>query len=233
MSNGDLFLNGNEDESHASNYIGNTHGGLLHLNGKYYIFYHRHTNRSSYARQACAEEIVMDENGMFQQAEMTSCGLNGKPLKGIGTYPARIACNLWSKDGTGRYDCKNTKKAFADHPYFTQDKKDGDENARQYIANMRDGAVTGFKYFEIQHLKYISVDINGKAKGTIYISTDRDFEKIIANIEIDINGGRKEMGDVICRLKSGKYPLYFKFHGSGMFDFFSFELGRESLRNPA
>lgn len=233
VSNGDLFLNGNEDESHASNYIGNTHGGLLHLNGKYYIFYHRHTNRSSYARQACAEELVMDENGMFRQAEMTSCGLNGGPLRGIGTYPARIACNLWSKDGTGRYDCKNPKKVFADHPYFTQDKKDGDESARQYIANMRDGAVTGFKYFEIQHLKYISVDINGKAKGTIYISTDRDFEKIIANIEIDINGGRKEMGDVICRLKSGTYPLYFKFHGSGMFDFFSFELGRESLRNPA
>lgn len=24
---GDLYLNGNEDETHASNYLGNTHGG--------------------------------------------------------------------------------------------------------------------------------------------------------------------------------------------------------------
>ena len=80
----------------------------------------------------------MDEQGHFHQAEMTSCGLNGGPLKGIGRYEARIACNLWSKKGTGRYDCRNPKKVFADDPYFTQDKKDGDEShAANYIGNNR------------------------------------------------------------------------------------------------
>ncbi|WP_412363236.1 hypothetical protein [Faecalimonas umbilicata] len=94
VSNGDLFLNGNTNENHASNYIGNIHGSILQLKERYYVFYHRHTNRSSYARQACAEELVMRADGSFEQAEMTSCGLNGGPLKGNGRYEARIACNL-------------------------------------------------------------------------------------------------------------------------------------------
>ena len=224
VSNGDLFLNGNEDESHASNYIGNTHGGLLHLNGKYYIFYHRHTNRSSYARQACAEEIVMDENGMFQQAEMTSCGLNGGPLKGIGTYPARIACNLWSKDGTGRYDCKNPKKAFADHPYFTQDKKDGDESARQYIANMRDGAVAGFKYFEMGEATEISVEISGRAHGKMTVSEKADFSVVNAEIPVDNPSGGPGEFQAEFKMKTGKKALYFRYVGEGNINFVNFSL---------
>lgn len=217
-------MDGKEDESHASNYIGNTHGGILHLNGKYYIFYHRHTNRSSYARQACAEEITMDENGMFRQAEMTSCGLNGGPLKGVGTYPARIACNLWSKDGTGRYDCKNPKKAFAEHPYFTQDKKDGDGSARQYIANMRDGAVAGFKYFVMGEAKEISVKLAGKAKGKMLVSGNRDFSAI--NAEIPVENLNNVKTDFTAKLIAGKgkRALYFEYKGEGYVDFISFTL---------
>ena len=193
-------------------------------NGKYYIFYHRHTNRSSYARQACAEEIIMDENGMFRQAEMTSCGLNGGPLKGVGTYPARIACNLWSKDGTGRYDCKNPKKAFAEHPYFTQDKKDGDGSARQYIANMRDGAVAGFKYFVMGEAKEISVELAGKAKGKMLVSGNRDFSAI--NAEIPVENLNNVKTDFTAKLIAGKgkRALYFEYKGEGYVDFISFTL---------
>lgn len=80
---GDLYLNGNEDETHASNYLGNTHGGMLQIEDQWYIFYHRQTNRSSYARQACAEKLERRNDGGFQQAEITSCGLNQGALKGI------------------------------------------------------------------------------------------------------------------------------------------------------
>ena len=59
---------------------------------------------NSYSRQACAEKLVRNPDSSFQQAEVTSCGLNGGPLKGEGRYEARIACNLWSRDGVGRYD---------------------------------------------------------------------------------------------------------------------------------
>lgn len=125
---GDLYLNGNEDETHASNYLGNTHGGMLQIEDQWYIFYHRQTNRSSYARQACAEKLERRGDGGFQQAEITSCGLNQGALKGIGTYEARIACNLWSITGTGRYDGKSPKQKLKDHPYFTQSGKDRENN---------------------------------------------------------------------------------------------------------
>lgn len=35
---GDLYLNGNEDETHASNYLGNTHGEMLQIEDQWYIF---------------------------------------------------------------------------------------------------------------------------------------------------------------------------------------------------
>lgn len=224
ISNGDVFLNGNEEENHASNYIGNTHGGLLKLQDKYYIFYHRQTNRSSYARQACAEELVMDADGKFQQAEMTSCGLNGGPLKGTGRYEARIACNLWSKYGTGRYDCKSPKKVFADHPYFTQDKKDGDKTARQYIANMRDGSVAGFKYFDIRNVKEISVELSGNAKGEFQASNDKEFQNIVARGSVELSGDTHKEFSFACTMPEGKRAMYFRYQGAGYVDFWTFEM---------
>lgn len=224
ISNGDLFLDGNEDESHASNYMGNTHGGMLCLKGKYYIFYHRHTNRSSYARQACAEELRMDTDGMFGQAEMTSCGLNGKPLRGKGTYEARIACNLWSKTGTGRYDCRNPKQVFADHPYFTQTGKDGDETAVQYIANMRDGSVAGFKYFSFENTENISAEIFGKAKGKLVVSETPDFSVVNAEIQIESTSENIGIFHSDLKIETGKKALYFRYEGEGSLHFVRFSL---------
>ena len=57
VSQGDIFLDSNLSEKHAANYLGNTHGGLLKLEDKWYVFYHRQTNRHSYSRQACAEKL--------------------------------------------------------------------------------------------------------------------------------------------------------------------------------
>ena len=79
VSNGDIGMEGVPDVKHARNNTGNTHGSIIELNGKYFVFYHRHSNRKQSSRQAMAEEIRF-EDGKFYQAEMTSCGLNGGPL---------------------------------------------------------------------------------------------------------------------------------------------------------
>lgn len=172
---GNLYMEGREDETHARNYLGNTHGGMAELNGSWYIFYHRQTNRHSYSRQACAERLERTLDGGFKQAEVTSCGLNGGPLAGVGEYQARIACNLWSKEGTARYDRKFDKAA---HPYFTQHKKDDDRSATQYIANLKDGAVAGFKYFRFENAGGIRVQAAGSAKGLLRVSIHEDFADI-------------------------------------------------------
>ena len=217
---GDLYLNGNTDEKHATNYLGNTHGGMLEVKGQWYIFYHRQTNLHSYSRQACAEPLKRTADGGFLQAEVTSCGLNGGPLIGKGEYPARIACNLWSKEGTVRYDRKFDKKV---HPYFTQDKPDGDDTATQYIANMRDGAVAGFKYFDIHEVSHLRAVVNGRSEGKLEVSTDPAFTGIAASISIKTEGVLVNATGNI-QLADGVQPLYFRFTGEGYMNFYSFEL---------
>lgn len=219
---GDLYM-GNEDETHAVNYLGNTHGGMLNLNGQWYIFYHRHTNRHGYSRQACAEKLYRTRDGHFLQAEVTSCGLNPGPLRGRGTYEARIACNLWSGQGTGRYDCPHPRRAFRAHPYFTQTGKDRQGHGDQYIANMRDGATAGFKYFEMDGADTIRVEVGGRATGTIEVYEDRNQSHFVARIEVKVSGPRQWFCAPLQAVY-GPRPLYFQYYGSGSMDFYRFTL---------
>lgn len=219
VSNGDIGLEGITDVKHARDYTGNTHGSLIEINGEYYIFYHRHSNRKQSSRQACAEKIRF-ENGRFYQAERTSCGLNGGPLDGKGLYPAYIACNLSGRDGTRFYSMiKHLKKSY---PYITQDGKDRENGPDQYIANMCDGAVAGFKYFNLAHTKKIGVNIKGNARGTLLVKDNLNgcvMAKILINPV-------KEMHEFSASMQNCKenQALFFIFEGSGSFDFFSFRL---------
>ena len=222
VDQGDMFLDGNEDESKALNYLGNTHGGMLKIGNQWYIFYHRQTNRHSYSRQACAEKLMQNPDGSFQQAEVTSCGLNDGPLKGEGRYEARIACNLWSKDGVGRYDGSSPRKRLEAHPYFTQTGKDREDNGDQYIANMRDGAVAGFKYFQMDGPKTILVELRGTASGSMRVSDSPDFTNG-AVIPVSLNNSTITVGGTLD-VGTGKKALYFQFCGTGAVDFIAFEL---------
>ena len=225
---GDLYLDGNEDESRANNYLGNTHGGLLNIGEDWYIFYHRQTDRSSYARQACAEKLKRRPDGGFYQAEVTSCGLNGGPLRGEGRYEARIACNLWAKGHrTGRVDGAKPKKRLAAHPFFTQTGKDRESDGDQYIANMRDGATAGFKYFSIEDVKRVSFELRGAASGEFQLAVTPDFETLCAAAPIWLQkGAPAQTVTVPCRIPQGTQPLYFRFIGDGACDFIAFTLQR-------
>ena len=91
------------EEEQAVNYLSNTHGGLVEIEGQWYVFYHRHTNRHRNSRQMCGEPIKIAEDGRITKTEVTSCGLNGGLLQGTGRYEARVACNLSSARGTFMY----------------------------------------------------------------------------------------------------------------------------------
>ena len=224
VDQGDLYLDGRTEESRGLNYLGNTHGGMVLLNGAWYIFYHRQTNQHSYSRQACAEKLERTPEGGFRQAEVTSCGLNGGPLRGEGKYSAHIACNLWSREGVARYDRKFDKKL---HPFLTQTGKDREEAGDQYIANLRDGSVAGFKYFDLKAPGKIAVEISGGAEGRLEVSLTPGFERILASLPV-----RSESGQGVSRTEaalppvSGKQALYFRFSGQGALNFHAFELIR-------
>lgn len=219
VSNGDIGLPGIPDVRHAHNCTGNTHGSILELDGEYYIFYHRHSNRKQSSRQACAEKLRF-ENGRFYQAEMTSCGLNNGPLSGIGLYPAYIACNLYGRFGTHFMSMIKLPKWGL--PYLTQKGGDRETGPDQYIANMCNGAVAGFKYFDLRQTRKIRVNIRGRANGVLYISTE---EKGAPVAQISITAGAEPLSfETELNTPGEKQALYFRYVGRGSFDFLSFEL---------
>lgn len=225
VSNGDLYLDGRSSDRDALNYIGNNHGSLVKVKDQWYVFYHRQTNRHHYSRQGLAEKIMIREDGSIPQVEMTSCGLNDGPLQGKGEYPSHIACHLMSREGAGRYGVYFGGVFFHTHPYFTQSGSDREDNPDQFIANMRDGAVAGYKYFWMEDVKEVAVCVRGSASGMMSISNalgETPFAKIriapsqgfIYYRTTDVSGG-----------KTGEQALYFSFSGSGKLDFRSFILG--------
>jgi hypothetical protein len=211
ISIGDIGYNGRTE---PLNYTGNTHGSIVNVNGVWYVFYHRQTNSHQYSRQACAERIEILPDGSIPQVEVTSCGLNGGPLAGRGTYPARIACNLYSREGAYHYEGEGHAPGI--HPYFTQ------KDSRQFIANLTDGAVAGFKCFEFSDAKAITITVRGDSCGTVFVY-DEIGGKAIAEIAVESSEGWTVFENKLA-VVSGVKPLYFKFSGKGSLDFLEFGL---------
>lgn len=216
ISNGDIGIGDIHDEADCNNYVGNNHGSIEFINGKWYVFYHRHTNRRSFSRQACAEEIRILPNGQIPQVEMTSCGLNGGPLSGKGKYPAPICCVLRSRSGTMRGEVPFR----GIHPYITQDGPDGEEEAYQHISNFRRGATCGYKYFSPEGATEVSVTIRGTGRGSISVS---DGLNTLAKINILSSVGWQTFSAPFATPHE-KFALYFTFNGDGAIDILSFEL---------
>ncbi len=219
ISNCDLFPG---KDSKPLNCFGNNHGGLECINGKYYIFYHRETNRSICSRQGGAEEVRILPDGSIPQVELTSCGLNGGPLKAQGTYPAGIACNLYGKV-TPTYS--HPLAMMGRHPYITQDGPDyipesGGKPPRSYIANGKDGLVAGFKYFDLTGAARITVRVRGTAKGTLYVRTDPKGGDLAA-IHLSPSKDWKEYTSSLASC-SGVHPLYLCYTGKGRLDISDF-----------
>ncbi|MDQ6420188.1 family 43 glycosylhydrolase [Paenibacillus sp. LHD-117] len=219
ISNGDIYLGGRTDEE-ALNYTGNNHGSIVKINGKWYVFYHRQTNKHQFSRQACAEEITIESDGRIQQVEMTSCGLNGGPLLGKGEYPAYIACNLMSKTGAFCYEFGQS--VDPSHPFFTQDGEDREDLPNQHIANLTDGALAGFKYFDFEEVSRISVKVRGTGNGKLQVRSAIGGD-LIAEVSISPSS---EWGDLHAplTLDRGVHALYFTYKGEGAIDLLSFTL---------
>jgi hypothetical protein len=157
---------------------------------------------------------------------MTSCGLNGGPLVGRGEYPAYIACNLFCRDEAA-YVAPN---AYMDnrYPKITQDGKDGDEEAG-YIANMMNGAVAGFKYFDCSGIRKVSIRTRGYCKGDFELRLAWDGPAIGRIALPDFtNEWTRHSADIA--LPDGVHALYFAFVGEGIASLASFALDRADSR---
>ncbi len=224
--NGDIGLNGRNEKDRVS-YTGNNHGSIIMINGKWYIFAHRQSNYSVYARQGVAEELKRNPDGSFKQSEMTSCGLNGEPLDNKGKYGAYIACHLTSGSGAVHYldNCEGQEfeGIRIKHPAFSQDGEDREDDPGQFIRNMSDGSTAGFKYFKPAESLYLSVFTRGD-EGLFEVR-EVFHGPVLNTIRLDKNDGFSESETVLIELSDmKKVSLYFTYRGNGHIDFDSFIL---------
>ncbi len=217
VSNGDVGFNGRKKKD-ATCPIGNNHGSIIQVNGQWYVFYHRHTNYTNTDRQDCAEPITIDENGKIAQVEITSCGLNMKPLEGKGKYPASICCYYHGKKHNVFYPffaLPHQKKKLRIH----QDGHDRDQK-QQYIQNVGDGCLIGYKYFDLSNTHKITLHYKGKFKGKVSVRFSENGENrytsplFSKDNEVTVN----------IEPQNKKEALYFYFEGSSKLDLYSIDL---------
>jgi len=190
---------------------GNNHGGLLDVNGRTYIFYHRHTNGNSYARQGCAEEVSVGPDGRIPQAELTSQGLNGGPLKAAGSVSAAICCELYGPWAAAflTHDTGYDRDAIA---YITQ--AGVGETAQVYIANMTDGTFAGYRYFDFAGPCRLDLSVRGRFDGSLalYLDDPSGEPLVCAPVRVSGDGWR----DIALPLNaSGVHALYIAVRGEG------------------
>lgn len=202
VSNGDVGLDGRSQQDRL-NMTGTTHGSIIEINGQWYVFYHRLTHKSDYSRQACAERIEIAPDGSISQREITSCGLNDGALKGKGSYPAVIACNITNGNmphGSNRI----YQHSFPNVNNCGEDR---------FIAEIADGTLVGFKYFEFDGCKKLTVVTKGQAKGKFVVSADKDRTPI-GEIEVSPSEEWQEAAGEIC-FPDGERPVYLTYSGEG------------------
>jgi hypothetical protein len=231
VSNGDIGLKGREAQDNVYP-IGNNHGSIVNIKGKWYIFYHRQTQGTAFSRQGCAEEIQILADGSIPQVEITSCGLNGGSLEAKSTYSAHICCNLRSKYGAGlrQYQIDRNQVAYV----YEEVTGPQETDRNQYVANILDGTQIGFKYFSFDGTqKEIEAGIRGNAEGTLTVYTDGaatevmtgEVGTVVATLPVNLSE-QKDWSSISGKFADiqGTHSLFFVFSGKGNLEFNNFTI---------
>ena len=234
--------------------IGNYHGGLVQIKEQWYIFDHRQTNGKVCNRQGVAEPVTISEEGSIAMVESTSCGLNGGPLDGKGTYPANICCALQGKkflgirnpmagpkvtqsgtdynpvdvnvvDGIVRSDLKTEEKQLVNEA------TEKNRAPYSYIANIEKGAQIGYKYFDLSETSHISLLVR-HGSGRIELTDGLDGNAIASVIIppsddwilIEADFDPEKIVKASSSYSLTKCPLYFRYEGKGRMEFREFVL---------
>ena len=204
VSNGDVGYQGRREEDKLMS-VGNDHGGLVQIEGQWYIFYHRHTYINQYNRQGCAERVYFDENGHIPQVTITTSGMNPGPLSGDASYPAVYCCNL-TNGHMGPLSSIGRSNPEVDFPFITS------ENGERFITNIKDGNLIGYKYIDLSVTKEIEVVYQTDACGQLEIYTEIDGEQR-GSIHLEKTNWWKTAGTKVSLDK--KTELYFVYRGKG------------------
>ncbi|MCD8189986.1 MAG: family 43 glycosylhydrolase [Clostridiales bacterium] len=218
ISNGDIGYRGRQAPARLAR-SGNNHGSIENAAGQWYIFYHRHTHKTTYSRQGCAEPIFIAPDGSIAQVEMTSCGLNGGPLEpraGV-VYPAAICCNLTN----GAMPHQGTAPIAEALPHVTCQREE------RFVAEIGDGTLIGFKYFALSGRMKLTLWLRGAAAGTLEVlavsgPAPEAGGDLLASLPVTpSNAWTQEEAELGAE---GICALYFRYTGRGRIDLKQFAL---------
>ena len=147
-------------------------------------------------------------HGSIEQAEISSCGLNSKPLIAKGKYPSVIACHI-TNGKMPRVSNKQCKKPI---PMVTH------KNGERYIANIDGKTTITYKWFDFENKNgTLELDIDSNADGQIQVFANG---KTIAQKRIT-PFGRKTIALAYQIESKNKQELSIRFLGKGKFDLYS------------
>ena len=207
ISNADIGLS---DTPRA--FVGNNHGNIVKIGDEWYVFYHRQTGKGG-ARQACAEKIKINPDGSIDQVEVTSQGLNGKPLVARGKHGAYIACNIFET----AIEDKDSELCYK------QDGIDGEECA-QYVDGMTDGSTVGYKYFDFDGSeKKITLTYRCDSSSIVEVRRNSEKGEILTTVNLTPSTEwTKATVDLFD--PSDACALYFTYRGNGKASLIEFEI---------
>lgn len=211
VSNNDIGIDSYKPKERPMAFGGNNHGSIEQINGAWYVFYHRHTNGTSYSRQGCAERLQLEADGTIRQVEMTSCGLNNGPLPARGYYPSYIACCMFT-DVPRLMTGDMGAWIPPEYPRITQEGRDGDQ-CPGYVENIQNGATIGFKYFSCIDVHKFFIRVRGCSNSGYFVVKTAPHGKELAEIPIGRSNEWKDYGTEIV-LEDGVYPIYLQYFGT-------------------
>ncbi len=214
---------------------GNTHGGLCEINGKWYIFYHRHSGQDEFSRQAMVAPVTVEvEEGrggkvLISQGEVTSEGFQTDGLDPLQRYSAGIACQYTGPTpNANQYPNFIFAGSYIQPAYAEYDGKTDPYDLHinhNAVVNNTDGSIVGYKYFQFNKLRgkkdvaLVLQIVPQGIEGSIDVWADSPWEnqggillgsvKIVGNMPQKMTSLTVHMPE--AALLDGKHAIYLRF----------------------
>lgn len=135
---------------------------------------------------------------------MTSCGLNGGPLRAEGAYPAAICCNLYNS-------CIRKSGHTANLPDSSNMPYIGCKNGERCIYDICEDTVIGYKYFDLSPAKALVLRVRGSGSFTVRAG------RVVLG-QITLPGGKGWQTVRLPFTAQGVHALYLTYSGEGCCD---------------
>lgn len=210
-----------EDGTKRRSYpTGNNHGGLVKVDGQWYVFYHRMIGTDEYARQAMLDPIdaaVGSDGRVYlgrveyrdgepvsaREAEMTSQGAHFSGLDARAIISAGYACALISETDGETPFAASSEGAYIKPIY---------DGVSSPIVRIKSVTTAGFKYIDFGKEPpkeiYLKLD-NAVSGGTVEVRLDSADGELAAKFRTE--AGKNEYTAELMTDITGKHALFFRF----------------------